>query len=145
MLELTEKLESAPPTVTDVLSLPFEIRQKSRLRATLVSGAEVAVLMERGTVLRHGDVLSDGAGNNVLVEAAPEDVSTVSVDSRLLLARAAYHLGNRHVPLQVGESWLRYLQDHVLDDMCLHLGLQVSHDTLSFEPETGAYGHHHHA
>lgn len=142
MLELTEKLDK-PQTSTGVLLLPFEVRQKSRFRAVLADGRDVGVSIERGSVLRHGDFLGDGAGQAIAVEAAPERVSTVYVDNRQLLARAAYHLGNRHVPLQVGTGWLRYLEDHVLDGMCEQLGLIIRHENQPFEPESGAYGHHH--
>ncbi|XOV85125.1 MAG: urease accessory protein UreE [bacterium] len=143
MLELTEKLRQ-PQLSTGVLALPFEIRQKSRFRAVLKDGREVGVFIERGSVLRHGDYLGDGGGQVIAVEAAAESVSTVCARSSEQLARAAYHLGNRHVPLQVGDGWLRYLADHVLDGMCEHLGLVVSHENQPFEPEAGAYGHHHH-
>ena len=126
------------------LKLPFETRQKSRFRATLEDGSEVGVVIERGHILRGGDLLTGPDGHIVLVEAANEAVSTVAHDNSQLFARAAYHLGNRHVPLQVGDHWLRYLQDHVLDDMCQQLGLDVSHEDAPFEPESGAYGGHTH-
>ena len=74
------------------------------------------------------------------IEAASEDVSTVHHEDPVMLARAAYHLGNRHVPLQVGDGWLRYQHDHVLDDMVRGLGLAVKTETAPFEPEAGAYG-----
>lgn len=143
MLELTEKISEAQSS-TGVLALPFEIRQKSRFRAVLADGRDVGVVIERGSVLRHGDFLSDGAGEFISIEAAPERVSTVHADNNAQLARAAYHLGNRHVPLQVGNGWLRYLEDHVLDGMCEQLGLGIRHEDQPFEPEAGAYGHHHH-
>ncbi len=143
MLELTEKL-SKPQSSTGVLALPFEIRQKSRFRAVLADGRDVAVFIERGSVLRHGDCLGDSTGEVISVEAAPERVSTVHANNNAQLARAAYHLGNRHVPLQVGSDWVRYLADHVLDGMCEQLGLEVRHEDEPFEPEAGAYGHHHH-
>ena len=83
-----------------------------------------------------------------MVRAAAEPVSVVVSADPLLLLRAAYHLGNRHVPLQIGAGWLRYLRDHVLDDLCRGLGLEVEAASLPFEPEAGAYagsshGHSH--
>lgn len=89
----------------------------------------------------------------VEVIAADETVSTVRSDDAVLLARACYHLGNRHVPLQVEAGWCRYLHDHVLDDMVRGLGLSVETETAPFQPEPGAYGGssgghthgHHHA
>ena len=152
MLELTIKPSAGersitPSDIVGTLKLPFEIRQKSRFRAQLVDGAEVAVVIERGSVLRGGDYLSSADHRYVLVEAAPEAVSLVSHSDASTLARAAYHLGNRHVPLQVGDHWVRYLHDHVLDDMCRQLGMKVEREAAPFEPEAGAYGgghgHHH--
>lgn len=128
------------------LTLPYELRQKSRLRANLDNGIEIGLLLPRGTVLRGGDCLRSESGEVILVQAAEEVVSTVYEQDPTLFARACYHLGNRHVPLQIGESWLRYLHDHVLDTMLQGLGLQVSCERAPFEPEAGAYagGHHHH-
>jgi urease accessory protein len=128
------------------LTLPYELRQKSRLRARLDNGTEIGLLLPRGTVLRGGDCLKSETGEVILVKAADEVVSTVSEKDPALFARACYHLGNRHVPLQIGDGWLRYLHDHVLDDMLRGLGLQVGCEHAPFEPEAGAYGggHHHH-
>ena len=127
------------------LTLPFEQRQKSRLRTRLDNGEEVGLFLPRGTVLRHGDRLRAANGRVVEVRAAPETVSTARTDDPLRLARAAYHLGNRHVALQLGPGWLRYLHDHVLDGMVRELGLEVVCEQAPFEPEAGAYGggHHH--
>jgi urease accessory protein len=128
------------------LVLPFELRSRSRFRAHLIGGEEVGVMMERGQVLRGGDLLLADDGRVVEVAAAAESVSTVhSADMRSLM-RAAYHLGNRHVTLQIGELWLRYRHDHVLDDMLRGLGLNVVVEQAPFEPEAGAYhtgGHSH--
>jgi len=128
------------------LTLPYELRQKSRLRATLDNGDEIGLLLPRGTVLRGGDCIKSETGEVILVRAAEEVVSAVYEKDPALFARACYHLGNRHVPLQIGEGWLRYLHDHVLDDMLQGLGLQVSCERAPFEPEAGAYGggHQHH-
>ena len=127
------------------LTLPFEQRQKSRLRTRLDNGEEVGLFLPRGTVLRHGDRLRAANGRVVEVRAAPETVSTARTDDPLRLARAAYHLGNRHVALQLGPGWLRYLHDHVLDGMVRELGLEVICEQAPYEPEAGAYGggHHH--
>jgi urease accessory protein len=129
----------------DQLMLPFERRQKSRQRATLVSGEEVAIELPRGEVLRGGDwvISSDGRAIEVLAQA--ERVLHIECDSPQALARAAYHLGNRHVPVQVGEGWLRIAEDHVLARMLDALGAKTSVMEAPFEPEAGAYaGHAHH-
>jgi urease accessory protein len=78
-----------------------------------------------------------------LILAAPEQVSVARTDDALLLARACYHLGNRHVALQITPGELRYLADHVLDDMVRGLGLAVTQESAPFEPEAGAYSHGH--
>lgn len=123
------------------LVLPFESRQKSRLRTQLEHGEEVGVLLERGTVLRGGDLLLASDGRVVEVVAAAEEVSVVTSPDPWQLARAAYHLGNRHVAVQVCSGSLRYLRDHVLDDLVRGLGHDVAHESLPFEPEGGAYAH----
>jgi urease accessory protein len=142
-LQIVERLSADLPAQA-TLTLPFEQRCKSRLRTRLDSGEEVGLFLPRGRVLRHGDRLRATDGRVVEVRAAPETVSTARTDDPLRLARAAYHLGNRHVALQLGAGWLRYLHDHVLDDLARALGLDVVCEQASFEPEAGAYGGGHH-
>jgi urease accessory protein len=125
------------------LVLPFDLRQKSRLLATLDSGEEIGLTLPRGTVLRGGDRLQASDGRLVEVVAAPEQVSLIRSPDARVLARAAYHLGNRHVAVQITANSLRYLRDHVLDDMLRGLGLTVESDALPFEPEAGAYSQAH--
>jgi len=121
------------------LVLPFELRSRSRLRARLSTGEEIGVLLPRGQVLRGGDLLQASDGRVIEIVSAAEAVSTVQATDATALARAAYHLGNRHVALQVGAGWLRFLHDHVLDDMVRGLGLQVRCEQAPFAPEFGAY------
>lgn len=141
MLKVFEKLDQPQPA-SRTLTLPFELRQKSRLRATLDNGDEIGLMLPRGLILRGNDCVRAEDGTIIRIDAAAESVSTVHHSDVLLLTRAAYHLGNRHVALQVGEGWLRYQQDHVLDDMVRGLGLNVQHEMAAFEPESGAYGEH---
>lgn len=143
MLTISQRL-TAPRAIAAQLKLPFELRSKSRLRTTLSTGEEAGLLLERGTVLRGGDLLLADDGRVIEVVAAVELVSTVGAADPWALSRAAYHLGNRHVPLQVGTAWLRYLHDHVLDDMVRGLGMNVTVEEAPFEPEAGAYGAHSH-
>ena len=138
MLKITEKL-GIPATPSVSLTLPFEKRQKSRLRVSLNDKQEAALMLERGSILRHGDLLRAENGLIVEVRAANEEVAVISTKDSFLLARACYHLGNRHIPLQIGEGWLRIQRDHVLEEMVQSLGLVVMHDVTSFEPEGGAY------
>ncbi|MGA2023577.1 MAG: urease accessory protein UreE [Steroidobacteraceae bacterium] len=121
------------------LELPFEQRSRSRFRARLQSGEEVGVVLARGQILRGGDLLLASDGRVVEVGAASEWVSTLRASDARLLARLAYHLGNRHVALQIGEGWLRYSHDHVLDEMARGLGAELSVEQAPFEPEAGAY------
>ncbi|MEJ2435825.1 MAG: urease accessory protein UreE, partial [Pseudolabrys sp.] len=138
MLRLTEVISAGGPADA-TLTLPFEQRQRSRLRACLDDGTEVGLFLPRGQVLRGGDRLRSEEGLLVEVRAAAEPVSTGYAADPLLLARAAYHLGNRHVALQLGAGWVRYVHDHVLDQMIAAMGLNVRFDEAPFEPEAGAY------
>ena len=141
MLTITEKLDT-PAKPSASFTLPFEKRQKSRLRVSLDNNQEAALMLERGSVLRHGDLLQAENGLIVEVRAADEEVAVVSTEDSFLFARACYHLGNRHVPLQIGERWLRIQRDHGLESMVQSLGLLVRHEIAAFEPESGAYSGH---
>lgn len=146
MLKVSEKLDEPAESYT-TLTLPFDQRQKSRLRTKLDNGQEVGLILPRGSILRGGDCLCAEDGTVIQIQAASESVTTAYSEDVNLLARACYHLGNRHVPLQIGDGWLRYLHDHVLDEMVEKLGLSVKHEHAPFEPEGGAYGgggHHTH-
>ena len=140
----------APQDTCDAeLELTFEARSKSRLRARLVSGAEVGLFLPRGTILRGGDRLLASDGRVVAVVSAPEELLEARCATSIELARAAFHLGNRHVAVQVGRDaggdWLRIQADHVLEGMLVGLGALVSSLRAPFEPEAGAYapGHQH--
>lgn len=138
----------APQAHADAeLALAFELRQKSRLRTTLTSGEEVGLFLERGAILRGGDCLRADDGRIVRIVAAPESLMEVASGDARALARAAYHLGNRHTPVEVGDGRLRFAADHVLADMLRGMGLEVRTLTAPFEPEAGAYaaGHQHHS
>ncbi len=138
MLELIRRVDGGEAVTT--LTLPLEKRIRSRLRVTLDDGAEAGVFLGRGQVLRDGDLLAAADGTTVRVRAAAEPVSEVRCDDPLLLARACYHLGNRHMSVQIAEGLLRYPHDHVLDDMLRGLGLEPRLVEAPFEPEPGAYG-----
>ena len=122
------------------LALPFELRQKSRLRTTVAGGEEIGLFLERGTVLRGGEFLRADDGRVVRVVAAEEDLLEVRCSDGPTLARAAYHLGNRHAPVQVGSGWLRIAADEVLAGMLRGLGATVTPVRAPFDPEAGAYG-----
>jgi urease accessory protein len=147
MIELTHLIDTAA-TADGRVTLPIEQRVRSRLRVKLDDGREAGLFLPRGTLLRGGDRLVSDEGEVIEIVAAAETVSTVHSNDIILLTRAAYHLGNRHIPLQVEDGWLRYQHDHVLDDMLRQMGLEVVVEQAAFEPEAGAYqqaahGHHH--
>jgi urease accessory protein len=121
----------------DRLVLTFEQRQKSRLRVRAESGEEVALMLERGRLRRGGERVTAADGRVFEIVAAPEKLLHIECDA---IAKVAYHLGNRHVPVQVGEDFLRIAEDHVLEEMVKRLGAHVRHVEAPFEPEAGAYG-----
>lgn len=130
---------------TQSLTLAFELRQKARLKTKSDSGEDIGLMLPRGQILRGGDCLRTDEGIVAKVIAAKEKVSIATSNNKLLLAKASYHLGNRHMPLQIEEEYLVYLRDHVLDEMVRSLGLSVAHKMQVFEPESGAYHQHEHA
>jgi urease accessory protein len=139
MIIVREKLGSCDARAAGRVSLAFEYRQRSRQRARLDSGEEIGIVMPRGQILRGGDRVLASDGRVFEVVSAPEKLLHIEGPC---LARIAYHLGNRHVPLQVGEGFLRIAQDHVLEDMVRKLGARVSQIEAPFEPEGGAYHPH---
>lgn len=148
MLNLTQRLKpDSTATVHHTLALTAEERTRSRHYFETESGQGIYLRLPRGTVLRHGDLLqSDDQSCLVRIVAKPEPVLVVTAKTPLDLLRAAYHLGNRHVPLEVAETYLHLAPDSVLQSMLEQMGLQVSSNVLPFEPESGAYGQvHHHA
>lgn len=150
MLEIKSKLKIKKKAydvkVGGALKLPFESRQKSRLRTQLVSGEEVGLMLPRGEILRGGDLVTASDGRVIEVVSQEEELLHIEAKTPQDLAKVAYHLGNRHVPVQVGESFLRIAHDHVLEEMVKKLGAAVSHVEAPFEPEAGAYagGRHQH-
>lgn len=146
MLVIESRADPAA-AATESLVLPFEARRKSRLRTRLESGEEAGYFLPPGSALRHGDKLLGKDGRVVEVVAAPEALLEVRAADATELARAAYHLGNRHVAMQVGVEggggWLRLVPDPVLREMLLGLGCAVRELVAPFEPEAGAYGHGH--
>ena len=135
------------------VELDWDVRQKSRIAATDSLGRALNVFLPRGTVLRGGDVLVCEDGSLVRVKAAPQPVLVVTHcadhGTPFDLLRAAYHLGNRHVPLELQPDRLLLEPDHVLADMLRKMHLIVTEELAPFEPEGGAYaagghGHEHH-
>ncbi len=145
MLTLHTKLEHAD-SIDGELLLAYDQREKCRLRARLASGEEVALFTPRGSVLRDGDLLTGAEGRVIRVLAAPEAVYVIHCATAAMLARCAFHLGNRHTQVQIGDGFLRIRADPVFRDMVAGLGARVEAQTAAFEPEPGAYsggGHSH--
>ena len=145
MLQFVRVLAAADQAAQTTLTLSFEQRSRSRLKVTLDNGAAAGLFLPRGTVLQQGDKVQAESGEVVEIRAAEETVSSVYVENPLMIARSCYHLGNRHVALQITEHFIRYQHDHVLDDMLRGLGLEVTVEQAPFEPEAGAYGNHAHS
>ena len=132
------------------IELDWDVRQKSRFDATDSLGRQLSVFLPRGTLIRGGDVLLAEDGSMVKVTAAPQTVLRVTAcknhGSPFDLTRAAYHLGNRHVPIELKPDHLKIEPDHVLADMLRAMHLIVNEVAEAFEPEGGAYsatGHAH--
>ncbi|HEY9880673.1 MAG TPA: urease accessory protein UreE [Leptolyngbyaceae cyanobacterium] len=138
----------APPNeavdVVSTLSLTAAERVRSRHRFTDDQGQALYLNLPRGTVLRGGDLLRSEEGLWVRVLAKPEPVLTVTAAQPLDLLRAAYHLGNRHVALEITPHYLRLEPDSVLAAMLQQMGVQIKAEVAPFEPEAGAYGASHH-
>lgn len=143
MLKLTE-ITTQDSISDDEITLTYELRQKSRLLSQTDNGKEIGLFLPRGQFLRHGFVLTGADHYRVRVKAAAEKLSVIRSKDAWQFARACYHLGNRHVPLQILEGELRFLTDYVLDKMLEGLGFNITHETLPFEPEQGAYHGHGH-
>ena len=125
------------------IELDWDVRQKSRFDTTDSQGRQIGVFLPRGTVVRGGDVLVAEDGSLVRVLAAPQAVLRITHCSQhgtpFDLTRAAYHLGNRHVPIELQPDHLKIEPDHVLADMLRAMHLIVTEQNLAFEPEGGAY------
>jgi urease accessory protein len=162
MLTLTERLVADRHIqVNFTLPLTAEERRRSRKQFTTAEGVEVKLNLARGTVLQHGDILAGEARSDdmrqterqlVMVVAKPEPAITVTARAPLDLLRAAYHLGNRHIPLEIALDYLRLEPDPVLVDMLQQMGLHAIEEIVPFQPEAGAYashtqhaGNHHHS
>jgi len=128
------------------IELDWDVRQKSRFDATDSQGRSIGVFLPRGSAVRGGDVLVAEDGSLVRVIAAPQPVLRITHCSAhgtpFDLTRAAYHLGNRHVPIELKPDHLKIEPDHVLADMLRSMHLIVVATEEAFEPEGGAYGSH---
>jgi urease accessory protein len=134
------KILTSPAENVPHLILAYDARKKSRQLVRLDSGEEIGILLPPGTILRDGDVIESEDRSLFKIEAAREALIMVTATDSFQLLRAAYHLGNRHVAIQLQADRILLQVDSVLKEMLLGLGLTVTIVAEQFTPETGAYG-----
>lgn len=145
IITFTQRLDMEPEgAVSLTLPLTAEERTRSRHHFETADGQLIYLQLPRGTLLRNGDLLQADGGAIVRVIAKPEPVLTVTAPTPLDLLQAAYHLGNRHVSLEIDPTYLRLSPDPVLRDLLIHRGLHITEEIQPFQPESGAYGAHPH-
>jgi len=131
MLELIKRMDGSPEVnAIDTLILPYELRIRGRLKAVTDNGRDAGLFLDRGPVLRHGDLLQARTGEVIRISAANEPVTTAYISNGLPLTRLCYHLGNRHVSLAIGvdedgRHWVRFPPDHVLEELAELLGASL--------------------
>ncbi|WP_288450244.1 urease accessory protein UreE [uncultured Acinetobacter sp.] len=141
----TQRLDEISSDQTfETVELNFDTRQKSRFRATLKDGTDIGADLPRTGILRSGSFIATHDGDILRVDAKPERLMQVTAKTDFELLKAAYHLGNRHVPLMLTPYALYFEPDHVLAEMVEGLGLVVKEVEHVFEPESGAYAQHAH-
>jgi urease accessory protein len=151
IIEVYERLEAETTRIADDLVVLDHLqRERGRIKTATESGATLHIFLKRGKALAVGEILRSRCGQLIEVLAADESIVRGEAPDWETFAKACYHLGNRHVNIQVGACWLRMTPDHVLEDMLRGLGLNVRAEITPFVPEPGAYssggdhGHHHH-
>lgn len=126
--------------VLNTVELDYNTRSKNRVKITFNGNKEAMLALKNRKIVRGGDILSDDLEKEIIqIIAAKEKLSLVSSNNNFLMLKACYHLGNRHILLQIKENKVSYYRDHVIDNMIINLGLQVNHIFESFDPENGAY------
>lgn len=139
--------KSWPDTqATDTVLIDFDRRHRRRILLTTEQGREILLDLPQATRLRHGDGLKLEDGSTIRVESRPEPLAEIHAHDDATLVRIAWHLGNRHLPVQLLGDRIRIRTDHVIEDMVEHLGGHVERIEAPFDPEAGAYagGHQHH-
>jgi urease accessory protein len=147
MLKATEVLSSGHWPASErkaTVTLAHHDRHRRRIRLTADDGSAFLLDLSEATVLRHGDGLKLDSGGYIEVQAAPEPLIEVRATSAQLLARLAWHLGNRHLPAEIHADRILIRDDHVIVDMLKGLGAEVRKVKAPFDPEGGAYGQHNH-
>jgi urease accessory protein len=139
MLQVYQRMDHTHQAIDDSITLDYDSRQKARLKTLTDSGAQVAIFLERGHPLQLGEVLKSECGKLIEVKGALEEVITARTEDWMNFSKVCYHLGNRHTKIQIGERWLRFKTDHVLESLAVQYGLQIDTSPAVFEPQSGAY------
>ncbi|MEP2653880.1 MAG: urease accessory protein UreE [Paraglaciecola sp.] len=140
MLQAFERLSHTHDEIQDTITLDQDTRKKARIKTTTDKGQALGIFMERGHPLLIGEVLKTECGQLIEVKGQAEEVSTAIASDWMSFSRVCYHLGNRHTSLQIGEKWVRFKPDYVLEELAENYGLTIDKTPAIFEPENGAYG-----
>jgi urease accessory protein len=140
MLQAFERLSHSHDTIHDSVTLDQDTRKKARIKIITDQGQTLGIFMQRGHPLLVGEVLKTECGLLIEVKGKAEEVSTAIASNWMDFSRICYHLGNRHTSLQIGELWVRFKPDHVLEELAENYGLSIDRTAAVFEPENGAYG-----
>lgn len=140
MLQAYQRFDHSHSEIADSITLDHDTRKKARIKAKTDGGADIGIFMARGRPLLVGEVLKTECGLFIEIKGQAEPVSTAIATDWLTFCRVCYHLGNRHTSLQIGELWLRFKPDHVLEALAQKYELTIDHTPAIFEPENGAYG-----
>lgn len=140
MLQVFERLDHTHDEIVDSITLDQDTRKKARIKSVTDKGQDIGIFVERGHPLLVGQVLKTECGLLIEVKGQAEEVSTAIATDWLAFSKVCYHLGNRHTSLQIGELWVRFKPDYVLEELAENYGLTIDRTPAVFEPESGAYG-----
>jgi urease accessory protein len=150
LIELDHLIENTDDVIIiDNIELSYEQRKRGRIRTQSSTGIEIGIFIDRGQTLEHGQCLSNAQGDVFSINAKAEQLMQADTDNWQDFSEVCYHLGNRHLPIHIGERHILFQPDHVIKALCEHYGLVVTEITAEFTPINGAYGkysgHHHHS
>lgn len=140
MLQVFKRHHHTHAEISDYLLLDQDTRKKARIKSKTAGGLDIGIFIERGNPLKIGEILESECGQLIEVKGQAESVATAIANDWLTFSKVCYHLGNRHTTLQIGELWVRFKPDHVLEELAQMFGLNIEHHDAIFEPEQGAYG-----
>lgn len=145
MLQAYQRVSHTHSDIVDSITLDQDTRKKARIKGKTDGGKDIGIFMERGHPLLVGEVLKTECGLFIEIKGQAEPVSTAIATDWLTFCKVCYHLGNRHTSLQIGELWVRFKPDNVLEELAEKYGLTIDHTPTIFEPENGAYNNVKHA